>query len=72
MEYLTVSEVATRLKVTPLTVRRWLHAGSLAGIQLGDRAGWRITEADLQRFLDARRRGGVQDRAERKKPDSVS
>ena len=57
MEYLTVSEVAKRLKVTPLTVRRWLNSGSLAGIQLGDRAGWRITEADLQAFLDARRRG---------------
>ena len=72
MEYLTVSEVAKRLKVTPLTVRRWLNAGSLAGIQLGDRAGWRITEADLQTFLDARRRGGVQNRVERKQPDSVS
>ena len=66
MEYLTVSEVAKRLKVTPLTVRRWINAGSLAGIQLGDRAGWRITETDLQTFLDARRRGGVQDRTERK------
>lgn len=66
MEYLTVSEVAKRLKVTPLTVRRWINAGSLAGIQLGDRAGWRITEIDLQTFLDARRRGGVQDRTERK------
>src|SRR5215207_2305773 len=66
MEYLTVSEVAKRLKVTPLTVRRWLNSGSLAGIQLGDRAGWRITETDLQAFLDARRRGGVQERADRK------
>jgi excisionase family DNA binding protein len=70
MEYLTVSEVAKRLKVTPLTVRRWLNAGSLAGIQLGDRAGWRITETDLQTFLDSRRRGGVQDRAERKNPET--
>jgi excisionase family DNA binding protein len=61
--YLTVNDVAKRLKVTPLTVRRWLNAGSLAGIQLGDRAGWRITETDLATFLDARRRGGVQERA---------
>jgi excisionase family DNA binding protein len=66
MTYLTVNEVAARLKVTPLTVRRWLNAGSLAGIQFGDRAGWRVTEADLQTFLDARRRGGVQERGERK------
>jgi excisionase family DNA binding protein len=66
MTYLTVNEVAERLKVTPLTVRRWLNAGSLEGIQLGDRAGWRVTESDLQTFLDARRRGGVQERGERK------
>lgn len=55
MEYLTVNEVAERLKVTPLTVRRWLKAGDLVGIQLGDRAGWRITEADLEQFLSERR-----------------
>jgi excisionase family DNA binding protein len=60
--YLTVNDVAKRLKVTPLTVRRWLNAGSLVGIQLGDRAGWRISETDLATFLDARRRGGVQER----------
>jgi len=53
-EYLTVSEVAERLKVQPLTVRRWLNSGDLTGIQLGDRAGWRITEEDLRDFLEAR------------------
>ena len=59
---LTVNEVAERLKVTPLTVRRWLNAGALSGIQIGDRAGCRITEEDVQTFLDARMRGGVQER----------
>ena len=53
-EYLTVSEIAERLKVQPLTVRRWLNSGALTGIQLGDRAGWRITEEDLREFLEAR------------------
>ena len=53
-EYLTVSEIAERLKVQPLTVRRWLNNGALTGIQLGDRAGWRITEDDLREFLEAR------------------
>jgi excisionase family DNA binding protein len=62
---LTVNEVAERLKVTPLTVRRWLNAGSLSGMQRGDRAGCRITEGDVQTFLDARMRGGVQERPER-------
>ena len=65
MEYLTVNEVAERLQVTPLTVRRWLKAGALSGSQLGDRAGCRITEADVRTFLDARKRGGVQERPER-------
>jgi excisionase family DNA binding protein len=55
MEYLTVNEVADRLKVTPLTVRRWLQGGELAGVRLGDRAGWRISEDDLAEFLAARR-----------------
>ncbi|MDP9363134.1 MAG: helix-turn-helix domain-containing protein [Chloroflexota bacterium] len=57
MEYLTVSEVAERLKVTPLTVRRWIKSGELIGVQLGDRAGWRISEEDLEAFLEARRSG---------------
>lgn len=65
MEYLTVTEVAARLKVTPLTVRRWLRAGSLGGIALDDRAACRIGANDLEAFLDARRRGGVQERARR-------
>ncbi len=57
MEYLTVNEVADRLKVTPLTVRRWLKSGELVGYQLGDRAGWRVAENDLDAFLEARRGG---------------
>lgn len=62
MGYLTIRDVAERLKVTPFTVRCWLNAGSLVGIQLEDQGGWRITEIDLASFLDARRRGGVQER----------
>jgi excisionase family DNA binding protein len=62
---LTVNEVAERLNVSPLTVRRWLNAGALSGMQLGDRAGCRITEGDVQTFLDARMRGGVQERPNR-------
>ena len=62
---LTANEVAERLNVSPLTVRRWLNAGALSGIQLRDRAGCRITERDVQMFLDARMRGGVQERPNR-------
>ena len=50
-ELLTVAQVAARLKVNPETVRRWLRAGQLRGILLGDRAGWRISESELATFL---------------------
>ena len=62
MGQLTVSEVDARLHVTPLTVRLWLRAGSLAGCDCHERSACRISETDLEAFLDARRRGGVQER----------
>jgi excisionase family DNA binding protein len=65
MDDFTVDEVAARLNVTPLTVRRWLRAGSLEGIALDDRVACRIGVKDLEAFIDARRRGGVQVRARR-------
>jgi excisionase family DNA binding protein len=52
MAYLTVAEVAERLRVYPGTVKRWLREGKLVGVQLGDRAGWRIAEEDLDAFLE--------------------
>jgi excisionase family DNA binding protein len=68
MDRLTVAEVATRLRVTPLTVRLWLNAGSLTGSQCHDRANCRIRERDLATFLAARCRGGVQVRTPRSLP----
>ena len=35
MEYLTVNEVAARLRVSDLTVRRWIWAGKLPAIRVG-------------------------------------
>ena len=55
MDMLTVEEVADRLRVHPGTVKRWLREGALAGYRLGDRAGWRISQDDLARFLEERR-----------------
>jgi hypothetical protein len=65
---LTVAEVAVRLKVTPLRVRCWLRSGALLGIACNDRAACCIRETDLAAFLDARRRGGVQERPRRPAP----
>src|SRR5919206_1902358 len=50
--FLTVAEVAARLRVNPETVRRWLRHGRLRGVLMGgDRAGYRIAESEVQRFL---------------------
>jgi excisionase family DNA binding protein len=55
MAYLTVAEVAERLRVYPGTVKRLLREGKLVGVQLGDRAGWRIAEEDLAAFLESQK-----------------
>jgi excisionase family DNA binding protein len=50
-QWFTVDEVARRLKVSDQTVRRWLRAGALVGRNFGGRTGYRIPEAELERFL---------------------
>jgi excisionase family DNA binding protein len=52
---LTVNQVAQRLQVDVQTVRRWLRNRDLVGIPFGGRTGWRVTEQELQAFLDRRR-----------------
>jgi excisionase family DNA binding protein len=52
MEFFTVNEVAEKLKVHPATIKRWLREGKMRGLQLGDRAGWRISKADYDQFID--------------------
>jgi excisionase family DNA binding protein len=54
---LTVAEAAERLRLNPETIRRWLRDGRLSGVWLGsDKAGWRISQADLDAFIVARTR----------------
>jgi excisionase family DNA binding protein len=50
--YQTVQELADRLEVAEATVRRWIKSGELRAIDIGK--GWRIADADLERFLKAR------------------
>ena len=51
-QFLTVPEVATRLRITPETVRRWLRAGKLHGVLLGgDKMGYRIAETEVTRLV---------------------
>jgi excisionase family DNA binding protein len=57
MEYermLTVKQVAERLQVHANTVRRWLDERELRGVKLGGKAGWRVRESELRRFLKER------------------
>ena len=46
--YLTVHEVAARLKYQPTTVWNWIRAGKLQATKLG--RNYRITETDLAAF----------------------
>ena len=55
--WLTVEEIAARLKVTEQTVRRWLRSGALVGRNFSGRTGYRVREVDLQHFLDRDREG---------------
>ena len=49
--YLTVQEVAARLRTSEVTVQRWLRSGRLRGTRLGGtRMGWRVAEDDLREF----------------------
>jgi excisionase family DNA binding protein len=54
-QLLTVAQVADRLQVNSETVRRWLRAGELEGILLGDKAGYRVSVGALRAFLEKRR-----------------
>lgn len=49
----TVEEVATAIGVSPLTIGRWLREKKLIGTKLGKK--WRITESDLQDFINKNR-----------------
>ena len=51
---LTVREVAERIRSSPETVRRWLRQGKLRGFRPGGtKLGYRVPEAELDRFLSA-------------------
>jgi excisionase family DNA binding protein len=54
-DWLTVDDVAERLKVNEETVRRWIRAGKLPVLDLGGpRAGYRIRASDFETFLRSR------------------
>ena len=50
----SVEEAAEALGISPLTLGDWLRAGKIIGTKIGRK--WRITESDLQAFIDKNRR----------------
>lgn len=50
-EYLTVDEVAQRLKVSQKVIKDWLRAKKMPGTKIGSL--WRIGEKDLERWLES-------------------
>lgn len=52
-EFLTVPEVAQRLRMTTMTIYRWIDEGKLPAMQIGKH--YRIRVADLDEMLDSSR-----------------
>ncbi len=57
-ELLTVPEVANRLRMTAMTIYRWIENGKLPAIQVGKH--YRIRAADVDEMLERSRVGGQQ------------
>ena len=54
-DWLTVEDMAEKLKVNEETVRRWIRAKKLQVLDLGgQRAGYRIRRRDAEEFLRQR------------------
>lgn len=51
-QWLTVAQIAEQLQVHQETVRRWLRDGRLEGKNFGGKGGYRVRQAELNKFLD--------------------
>lgn len=51
-QFLTIDQVAEILNVNKPTIYALLRSGEMKGLRLGGRGVWRISEDDLQAFLD--------------------
>jgi excisionase family DNA binding protein len=52
-DFLTVPEVAERLRMTAMTIYRWIDDGKLPAVQIGKH--YRIRASDLDAVLDSSR-----------------
>lgn len=51
--FLTVEQVAEKLGVAEITVRKWLQRKDLQGYKFGKL--WKVKESDLERFIESRK-----------------
>jgi excisionase family DNA binding protein len=49
-DYLTVDEIADKLRVSKMTIYRLIHAGELPSVRIG--SSFRVTRANLARYLE--------------------
>lgn len=62
----TVEQAAELFRVKPVTILRWLRAGRLKGSKLTHQV-WRITEAQVQAFMDSTEQEGKAPKGEEAK-----
>ena len=55
----TIKELAPKLKVSELTIRRYLESGKLTGFKVGK--VWRITQNSVDNFISENTKTGEQD-----------
>lgn len=74
--YLTVSDAAELLSVTPDKITDLIHSGQLPAVDVslhrGGKARWRIAISDLEAFLASRRTSPPQPQVRRKREATYS
>lgn len=59
--YWTPQDIADALKKDPSTVRRWIDAGVIPAVDVGEnRTSYRVADSDFRAFLAARKVPPVQ------------
>ena len=50
-EYLTIKEIANKLRVNPVTIRRLIYSGELIAVKVG--GTYRIPSKNLDKYIQA-------------------
>jgi len=59
--YISTKQAAEKYNIAQVTVRKWLLEGKLKGKKVGPKL-WRISEAELDRFINGKEDEGGQDK----------